>query len=128
MPKPAIQVDGLKELQREVRRIKDSELSKQLRDTNRRLADRIVAKALPSVPVRTGRLKSSVKALGRASGAVGKAGGARVPYAPAIHWGWPSRNIAGRPFLKDAADGIEDEAVREYEKDINRVFDAMRGR
>ena len=30
-------------------------------------------------------------------------GGRRSPYAGAIHWGWPARNITAQPFLTDAA-------------------------
>lgn len=128
MPKPAIEVQGLKELQREVRRVKDSGISKALRETNKRLADKVIAKALPNVPVRSGRLKASLRGQGRPSGAVGKAGGARVPYAAAIHWGWRRHNIKGRPFLTEAAAGIERDVVHEYEADLDRILDLLRGR
>ena len=34
-------------------------------------------------------------------------GRATVPYAGAIHWGWPARNISAQPFLTDAAKQTE---------------------
>lgn len=105
-----------------MRAIADVELNQELRDANKEIAGRIVARALPNVPVRTGALLSTVRALGNLGGAVGKAGGAAVPYAAAIHWGWPKRGIPASPFLKDAADRVEAGVVADYERRINRLL------
>jgi phage gpG-like protein len=114
MATPAVQIDGLRELRSAVRKAQDVEIKAAVKDANVTLAKRVVAKALPNVPVRTGRLRASVRALGNQSGALGKAGGASVPYAAAIHWGWRARHIRPRPFLTDAADSLEQAAVDEY--------------
>lgn len=122
-------VVGLKELQRDIRRIKDKELGLALKQVNKTLADRIVALALPHVPVRTGKLRASVKGVARQDAAIGKAGTpSRVPYAAAIHWGWRRHNIKPNPFLKNAADSVEREAVDEYVKGVQKVLDALRSR
>ena len=104
---PTVRVEGLKELSKALREAQDKELPKQLREANREIAKRVVDRAEPNVPRRTGRLASSVKALASATSASVKAGTpSRTPYAPVIHWGWAAHGIPSTPFLTDAADSI----------------------
>jgi len=141
----SMEVENLKEIQRAIRQAGDDTLRKELKATNKTVAQIVVDAALPMVPRRSGRLAASVKASASASAAYGKAGSpARVPYAAAIHWGEgsgnvnfssgatvgrPTRNIPGRPFLWDAADRTINRAVREYEDAVQDLFDrAVRGR
>lgn len=63
----------------------------------------ITRSAASHVPVRSGRLARSLRAGRGKTKAVARAGAARVPYAPVIHYGWPARRIPARPFLSDAA-------------------------
>lgn len=137
----SVDVENLKEIQAAIRELGDAELRKQLREANRSVSQIVVDAALPNVPVRTGRLRQSVKAQATATAAYGKAGSpARVPYAAAIHWGEgsgnvnattgatfgrPARNIRGRPFLWDAADLVLNRAVAEYEDQIQRLIDRV---
>jgi hypothetical protein len=121
--RPALHVEGLKELRRAVVRARDKEIGRELRAVNRSIAQRIVDRALPRVPVRSGRLRSSVKAIATQSSASGKAGSAsRVPYAPAIHWGWPRRNITANRFLTDAAADVEQGVVEEYGEALSSLW------
>ena len=53
-------------------------------------------------PVLTGRLRQSMRAGNGKTKAVVRAGGARVPYAPIIHYGDSHRNIEAQPFLTQA--------------------------
>lgn len=53
-------------------------------------------------PVLTGRLRASIRAGRGKTKAVVRAGGASVPYAPIIHYGYPARNIQPRPYLLEA--------------------------
>jgi hypothetical protein len=55
-----------------------------------------------NAPVLSGRLESSIRAGKGKTKAVVRAGGARVPYAGVIHYGWPARNIAPQPFISAA--------------------------
>lgn len=128
MARPTLVVEGLRELRRDMRHIADAGLNQELREANKEIAQRIVDKAIPNVPVRTGALRSSVRALGNLGGAVGKAGSALVPYAGVIHWGWPRRGIPARPFLKNAADSIESDVVVNYERRILRLLDKVNAR
>lgn len=110
-------------LKRELKRIADRGLKQELARANKEIAESIVAKALPNVPVRTGRLKRSLRALGNQSGAIGKAGSSSVPYAAAIHWGRKQGGvIVGRPFLREAANTVDKKVVDIYEKRIKRLF------
>lgn len=141
MSKPAVQVEGMDELRKGLRHINDVGLNQAYKDANKEIADEIVQRALPNVPVLTGKLKASVKAFGNLSGALGKAGNAAVPYAAAIHWGRKFGNVGsppgnheganpilGRPFLRDAAEAVEPQVADRYLNHIDRVFDEVRAR
>ena len=137
----SVDVENLKEVQRMIRDVGDAELKKQLRQANKSVAQMVVDAALPQVPVRSGKLRQSVKATATQAAAYGKAGTpSRVPYAAAIHWGEgagnvnfstggtvgrPARNIRGRPFLWNAADQTINRAVREYEDQIQNLIDKV---
>lgn len=125
--RPAIRVEGLDELRRNLRRVKDSELDDEMKSIHQALAREIVDKALPNVPVRSGRLKASVRSAGTKRDAVGRVGSASVPYAPIIHWGWPARNITGRPFLREAAQQIERGVTDRYETEVAQMLDRVIG-
>ncbi len=125
----AVKVTGLKELRAALRKI-DRGLAKEMTKAHKDLADEIVARALPNVPVRTGRLKASVRGGGTARQAIGRAGGAKVPYAAAIHWGVGPRpglrgphNIPRRPFLTDAAARVEPQVVGRYATTVQDLID-----
>jgi len=112
-----VRIDGADELRRAIRRLKDRELGRQLRETNLSAAQIVATEALPYVPVRTGRLKASVRALSAHRDATGVAGGGNVPYAAIIHWG--GRGHHARPFLYDAAARAQSRVVDKYEHDID---------
>lgn len=62
-------------------------------------------------PVLTGRLGGSMRAGRAKSRAVVRAGGARIPYAGPIHFGWPAHNIRPNPFLTDSLAKHQGQAV-----------------
>ena len=120
MAKPTIKIEGLAELRRDLRRLGDADLKAALREANRSVAKRVVDKALPNVPVRTGRLRASVRALASQGDAKVKAGAAAVPYAAAIEYGRGRRK--GLMFLHRAADEIAgSDAGTEYLEQIERI-------
>lgn len=141
MAKPVVGVEvDSAELRRALRYIGDAGLKKELRDANKSAAQVVVDRALPNVPVRTGKLRRSVRALGSQRDGRAVAGRAAVPYAAAIHWGrkvgnvgWPPNNrkglnpIKGRPFLWDAAREHQAEVVQQYEESFDRLLDHIRG-
>lgn len=136
-----IRVEGAREL-RAALRLAGGELGRALAAANKSAAEVVVEDALPNVPVLTGRLKKSVRALGSQRSGRAVAGKAAVPYGAAIHWGrkrgnvgWPPGNhkgpntIVGRPFLWDAAQRQVPRIEPEYRDEIERLIDrAVRGR
>lgn len=124
-----VRVTGLKELQSAMRRAGNKDVPRAVRLVNKNLAQQVVDLALPRVPVNTGRLQRSVKALGGVRDAKAKAGSAaRVPYAPPIHWGWPAHGIRPNPFLWNALararsnEHFEDEYLKAL---MDAIYSAM---
>jgi hypothetical protein len=67
------------------------------------------------VPTRSGRLRDSVRG-NRAKGkAIVTFGGARVPYARPIQYGWPAHNIKPARFIERTDDVMETRAVEMLE-------------
>lgn len=126
----AVEVTGLKELRAALRRI-DQGLAGEMTKANRALAAEVIARALPNVPVgATGQLRASLRPGATATQAIGRAGGAKVPYAAAIHWGVGPRvglrgphNIPRRPFLWDAAKQVEPHVVGRYADTVQDLID-----
>lgn len=121
MSKFKVDVEGLDEVRRNLRKLGDASAREMLLDANKKLAEELVNEAKPDVPVRTGRLLASLRALGPVTGARGKAGGARVPYAAAVHWGTGARaglrgphNIARHAFYLVALGRMDRKAIDEY--------------
>lgn len=99
----------------------EDDVNKRLAQANLLAAQVVVQRALPKVPVRSGRLKASVKALGSKRRGEVKAGGKKVPYANTIHWGSRRRGIKARPFLHDAARESEARVRQVYERAIDDI-------
>lgn len=116
-----IQIDGAGKLRRQLKQAQDG--ISNLKAAHRELGELVGEQAARLVPVRSGLLKSTIRASGQASGAIVRAGYARVPYAGAIHFGWPARRIAPTPFLYAALDLRRDEVIAMYE---DRVKDLIK--
>ncbi len=114
-------VDGLRQVQREIRGAEGKELRAELRRVNKSAAE-IVADAAEVEAPRgpSGRLARSVKAAASGSSATVKAGtAARVPYAGVIHFG--GRGIEPDPFLHRAFAKTSKEAHDQYEEKIHAL-------
>lgn len=124
-----LELEGLRELQRQLKAVEDKETARAVRGVNKNLAQQVVDLAQP--PVQTGALAASLKAQGGLRDAVAKAGGTSlVPYAAPVHWGWPARGIRRNAFLYRALararqnDGFEDA----YLDALDKVLSAALGR
>jgi hypothetical protein len=125
MPAGRIEVDGIRRLRRELRRA-DVDLS-DLRSVNLQAAQIVAAAAQPRTPHRTGALARSVRAGASRTAGVVRAGGARVPYAGPIHWGWPARHIPAQPWLTDTAADTEPLWADRYMQALEDVLDHIAG-
>ena len=118
---PRVEVEGAPQLRRALKRFGDR--ADDLKDLHRIAAEPVAAEARALVPVDDGTLRASIRQDRRAKGAAVLAGGARIPYAGVIHFGWPARNIEPDPFLYDAADARADEVRARYADGIARLVD-----
>lgn len=129
MPAPVIKVEGAAELRRALRYIGDQGLKDALKDAHKSAAEAVVKRALPNVPVRTGRLRRSVRARGSQQDGRALAGTAAVPYAAAIHWGRKRGGvIKGRPFLWNAARESTSTSEKQFIEKLDVLLDAIRQR
>ncbi len=120
MTSTKIRVDGGRELRRQLKAFQSG--IDGLKEIHRDTGELVGREAARLVPVRSGLLKSTIRAAGQASGAVVRAGFGRVPYAGPIHFGWPSHNISPTPFLYDALDARHDEVIDMYEKRVDGLI------
>lgn len=120
-----IRVEGMRTLRATLRKAGD-DLS-DLKEAHAAAAGIVVPAARASAPRRTGRLAGNVRGSGTKTGAVIRAGGARVPYAAPIHWGWEKRGIAPNPFISTAAQNTEPTWTRVYEAGVERVLSRIKG-
>lgn len=119
-----IAVEGLDRLARLLRDA-DASLLDELKDANRDAAELVAATARPLVPRRTGRLEATVRTGATKRSGVVRAGRARVPYAPPVHFGWPRRKIKPQPFLHDALDRRRSELERDYAQRVQDIVDKV---
>lgn len=98
-----VQVVGVEELRRAIGQSSGSFEKRAMQTANAKAAGIVAALAVPQVPVRSGRLRSSIRALATAKKGNVRAGSTLAPYAAAIHWGRKQHGvIKARPFLWNA--------------------------
>lgn len=94
--RPAVRVDGIRELRRSLRQLEDAEGLREVRDGLRSAADVVAQEARSRVVSRTGRARDSIRATAAGNKAYVKGGKARVPYYGWLDFG--SRNpVVGNP-------------------------------
>lgn len=103
-----IRVEGLSRLSR--RLSKAGADAGNLRDVMTAIGQAVVGAA--NVPVRTGRLKATLRAGKGKTKAVVRMGGARAPYAGVIEYGWRARGISGTGAVSSARDSRRAESER----------------
>lgn len=86
-------------------------------------ADLIANEARTLVPVKSGKLKGSIRTAKLQRRVVVRAGGTRVPYANPIHWGWFRRGIMPNPFFSKALKENIDEVYKRYFKNLEALFE-----
>lgn len=119
---PVLEVEGGRELRAALKGIENGLAD--LKATHGKIAAMVAPVGRRGAPHRTGALSASVRGSGTASAAIVRAGGARLPYAGPIHWGWPARNIGAQPFLTDAGKSTEPAWVAMYEHDVQGLIDS----
>lgn len=120
MPAWGARVTGIAALQKDLQA-----LGLELEDPKDAMSD-IAAEgarlAASFAPRRTGRLAASIKGSRAKGSAIVKAGGARVPYAGVINYGWPRRNIAPAGFMQRADAVLSGRIVTNLDRAITKLI------
>jgi hypothetical protein len=124
----SVRVEGLRETIKQLEALGADKT--EIVNANFQAAEILRRAALPNVPVRTGKLRSTLrssKAKGYAQVAIGNA---RVVYANPIHWGWfydkewfIQKNIKPNLFLYRALGQTLDEILVKYDQDMQQLID-----
>jgi HK97 gp10 family phage protein len=114
MEQTGLKVQGLRELTRAMQQIgipKDA-----IKDAGKIAGEKVVNEAKTLVPVRSGKLRDSIRLGATATGKVTIRAGnnGAVPYANPIHWGWFKRFIKPQPFFAKALGYTRDEIYQTY--------------
>lgn len=117
-------IDGLREIQRDMRRLGD-DTKTAMKPTHQQAADIVAEGARRRAPVRSGRLRKSIKGTAVMTGGrvrIGYGGGEPSLYAGPIHFGWPARRIRPQPFVYDELDARRPEVVQLYAERISELI------
>lgn len=114
MEQTGLKVQGLRQLTKAMQEIgvpKDA-----IKQAGKLAAERVVNEAKTLVPVRSGKLRDSIRLGATASGKVTIRAGnnGTVQYANPIHWGWFKRGIKPQPFFAKALGYTRDEIYQTY--------------
>ena len=90
-----------------------------IKDAGSRAGELVANEAKSLVPVKTGKLRDSIRVSKTLRKVTISAGNNRtsksgVPYANPIHWGWFKRNIKPQPFFVKALGLTRDQVFRQY--------------
>lgn len=118
-----VKVVGLRQLRNDIRKAAGPEQTKMLRQIHVEIARKIVQPAARrEAPVRTGRLRNSIRGLATQTSASIKAGtNARVPYAGPIHWGWDARGIKPNMFIIRAVEKNRRKILRAFDRRTKKL-------
>ncbi len=112
MPDPVVRVDGARELRVALKQLGDD--LEDFKDIHAQVGGLVIAAARARIRSRSGRLAASGRPGAAKTNATIRFGGARVPYAGAVHWGTGARrglrgphNIDPNQFAVDAAHDTE---------------------
>jgi hypothetical protein len=113
-----VKVEGIAELNRAIR--KTGADASDMKDLMYDIGMLVIRAATP--PVKSGKLSGSMRAGKGKTKAIIRAGGARVPYAPIVHYGNPKRGIGPQPFLLQALQNNREQVVRTINDGIEDIL------
>ena len=124
-----VEAEGMRELRKKLRRMDNG--MDNLKGLHLDLAEIVANRAEALAPVRTGRLKQSIRAAGTQTAGRVRAGYKRVPWTGPVHFGWATRPDAAKgwrggpihpnPFLYDALDERHNQVFETYFEGIKKI-------
>ena len=123
----AIEIDGLAQLFTALKKL--GAPVEAITEANKAAGLPVVQTAKNIVPVRSGKLRNSIRMNRATTNVKVMAGYKRVPYANPIHWGWFrdkkrgfNRNILPNPFMAKALGYTREEVVANYVANIQKLI------
>lgn len=112
----------------------DGDFKKQFKDIHKGAADIVADEARRRAPVKTGRLRRSIRTSGTNKGGVIRIGKKKIPYAGRVTFGDPTSlfgriaggggiKIKGNPFFYEAADRQFKQVVQYYDEELEQILD-----
>jgi carbon monoxide dehydrogenase subunit G len=92
-----------------------------LKEANAAIGSKVSKDAATIAPKSSGALASTIRGNRAKSSVQIKAGGARVPYAGVIEYGWPARNIEAQSFLRKAAYDNIAYAIEQFDANLEGI-------
>jgi hypothetical protein len=127
-----IKVEGVKELRASLKRLGVG--LNDLKQAHVEVGNLVGRRAAQDAPKRSGRLAGTMRPGGAATQAVVRFGGARVPYANAVHWGTGARpgkrgphNIRRNPFAWQAAQDTQGQWEPIYNAAVDDLLAHVKG-
>lgn len=114
-----VTIKGVNEVIRSLKQYKGA--VDDLKDANAAIGNKVAVTAKATAPFNTGRLAGTVRANRAMKKVQIKAGGAAVPYAGVIEYGWPARQIEAQPYLRRAAWDNREYAKEQYSVNLQAI-------
>lgn len=124
--RPLVEIDGARELRRTLRAAGDD--MEDLKAAHLAAANIAASAARARAPRLTGALAGDIRASGTKTAGIVRAGRKRIPYAGAVHWGWPARGMKARPYITEGAQQTEPVWVPLYQKEIDKALSKVKGK
>lgn len=121
MPNVNVQVDGLRELVRDLERA-GVEVA-DLKESFSKIADEASESARGHTPRRSGALAASVRGNKAKNKAIVTFGKARTPYAGPILYGWPARGIKRTDTIQRTDTDMATRAPALFSAELDRIFE-----
>ena len=98
-----------------------------LKDDYRKMAGVVKTDVGNVIPVRTGRLKRSLRSSATQKSGVVRAGTKAVPYAGVINYGWPGHNIEAQHYMETGLMNAEDQVLELYRQALENALATVKG-
>lgn len=120
MAQETIRVEGLREVVRDLQKLGTE--AKDLKDAFKGIGNLVADEAKSLAPKLSGALAGSIKASNTKNKSDVRAGGAKIPYAGVIHYGWPAHGIEPHSFLTTAAGNKQREVVERLDDELHGII------
>lgn len=122
MSETGVKIANLREINRVLQNI--GVPNKEVSAAAKRSAEVLISEARGLVPVRTGKLRDTIRlgATSRGKVTIRAGNNNSVPYANPIHWGWFKRGIRPQPFLAKALGYKREEIYQKWFEEFERLI------